>query len=83
MGVRKGTLTADIEGGAVRGTLNIMDRENTFEGTVCENGSCRIRGTLQTLLHTLRYEGSGELNEQKASLTLDTGKYRLQLNGER
>lgn len=76
-----GTLSAEVQGGNVRGILSVMEHENPFHGTVDSKGNCEISGTLKTLLRSVAYQGTGFLDSKEITLCLEIKKRTLVLTG--
>lgn len=71
IGDRPGTMEVQIGTGRVNGRLNVLKQSEPFEGSVDENGNCRIRGRLVTLRSSLPYIASGEMGADSLRLYLE------------
>ena len=81
IGVRYGTMLLTVDTGNVDGILDILKKANPFHGEINENGSCRIKGILTTLMHTIPYEGEGEITRDAFFLKLTTERESYDLSG--
>ena len=81
IGVRYGTMLLTVDTGNVDGILDILKKANPFHGEINENGSCRIKGILTTLMYTIPYEGEGEITRDAFFLKLTTERESYDLSG--
>jgi len=81
IGIKHGKITAEIDGSEIAGILNVMNADNSFTGTIDENGCCKIVGSVRSLLYTLNYIATGMVTKEFISLALKTDKYILKITG--
>jgi len=79
LGQRSGKLEVQINGDRSSGILHILNRSEPFFGRIDEDGTCRFKGRLVTLIRTIPYQAEGRITKEAVELSLvgDTGKYRL------
>ncbi|MGN0607486.1 MAG: hypothetical protein ACI4JM_13290 [Oscillospiraceae bacterium] len=82
IGDKNGIMTADIVNDKLEGNLIVMKNENYFCGNIKPNGSCEISGCIKTLIGTVSYNGEGYIDEQSATLVLNTGKRKFVVSGK-
>ncbi|MGN0564168.1 MAG: hypothetical protein ACI4LH_05445 [Candidatus Heritagella sp.] len=81
LGSRPGTMEVLIEKNTVRGYLDILRHLEPFEGSIDENGRCRIRGILVTLLSRIPYTATGRITPDVLDLSLRGGQNRFPVRG--
>ena len=81
LGERCGTLTADISGGAVNGTLDLFEHKQPFTGTISPDGQCSISGTFVTLLRTVHFAAVGRMTDSSLSLRMQGERNVFLLTG--
>lgn len=81
IGDRKGTLTAEIINSKLEGNLFIMKHDNYFCGTIDNYGRCSISGSIKTLPKIVSYDGSGFMDGENLTLTLNIGSRKLIMTG--
>lgn len=81
IGARYGTMLLTVDAGNVDGILDNLKKANPFHGKINENGSCRIKGKLTTLMRTIPYEGEGKITRDAFFLKLTTERESYDLSG--
>lgn len=81
LGRRAGTLDVQFEKDKVRGFMNVLAHREPFEGSIDENGNCRITGTLVTLMSTIPYTASGQITPEGLELSLKGGRNLFPITG--
>lgn len=89
IGKRKGELKASMKNGEVIGFLSLFGNTEPLEGTVDENGECRLRGRFATLMKSVEFTADGHIDGDAIRLTVQgdrrsypiTGKLRKQEEG--
>lgn len=82
IGDKKGVLTINIFQDKLNGDLVLMKHKNHISGTIDQNGKCIISGTIKTLTKIINYNGSGYIDEQVATLILNTSGGNLIISGK-
>lgn len=81
VGERYGHMSVSIENNRIEGVLDILKKASSFHGEICEDGICRISGELFTLMRTITYEGTGQIEEDSLYMTLKTPQEKFELFG--
>lgn len=61
LGNRKGTISFDKINSQITGTLCILGNEDSFTGTIDENGFIEFKGKITSLLHSFYYCAKGKI----------------------
>jgi hypothetical protein len=62
MGVKDGFLTFRTTGGALSGILEILGKENPFEGGTVDGDDLKFSGTFQSIMGKTQYDGEGSVD---------------------
>lgn len=81
IGSRHGTMTVTVDQGRIEGMLDILKKANPFQGTINEQGDCRCKGELTTLMRTISYIATGQLNKESLTLRLKGDRETFELTG--
>lgn len=81
IGAKYGDMAVNVDQGRIDGILDILKKGNYFLGTIKENGECRIKGKLTTLMRTIPYEASGRVNPERLYFLIDGGQETFELTG--
>lgn len=81
IGEKHGTMRLTVNGQQIEGCLDILDKQNPFQGHVDDNKHCRFTGTVTTLMQEMKYNATGFLDEGKVDLVLQTKKLAFHLTG--
>ncbi|MGN0986090.1 MAG: hypothetical protein ACI4OU_06295 [Candidatus Enterenecus sp.] len=81
IGDRWGTMEVQIERNRATGRLNILKRTEPFDGSVDENGDCRLTGRLVTLTQTIPYTATGRILPDSLQLRLEGGRHMFPMMG--
>ena len=80
-GLRYGTMTLRMMENQVYGTLDLLEHSESFRGSVEQDGSCRICGSLVTLMRTIRYTAVGKLSPKAITLSLQGERNIFEITG--
>ena len=61
VGTRYGHLQMEVKQGLISGCVDILNHKSPLTGQVLDNGTCRLTGTLTSLMQTFHLYGSGLL----------------------
>lgn len=81
LGKREGKLTAKKNGDELNGWLEVLKHKEPFEGTVDENGNCRIFGELVTLMRRVPYIATGQISASAVHLKVKGERNVFELSG--
>lgn len=70
IGERIGKMVVSVTESKLKGTIYMFGKENSFDGTIDSNGSCRISGTLTTLKNKVNFIANGYMKPSDMLLTL-------------
>lgn len=70
LGIRHGTIKANIYQGKISGYLDVMNHSEPFFGKIDEEGYCVFSGKMITLMRTIQYEATGRIKENQISLAI-------------
>lgn len=83
LGIKKGELTLEENGGTLTGKMNALGKENPIEPGVCEGDSFTFSGSLKTAVGKLDYTCSGTVEGNALNGVAKTKKGDLTLKGIR
>lgn len=70
IGKRRGTMTAEWEGGQISGIMEILEHTEPFFGCVDKDGKCQIEGQIISLARTIPYIAVGKISTTMLQLSL-------------
>ncbi len=70
LGPKRGTLRLQVEGTAIRGTLDILQKKETVSGELTGEGTCRLNGRIVTRMRTVDFTAEGVLDDSRIDLTI-------------
>lgn len=84
LGIRRGTLTLveNEKTGEISGILEILGHTSTCGGHREQDGNVRLNGTLTTMLSSIPYTATGQIDPQHLELHVVGGRYALDISGE-
>lgn len=79
MGIKKGTMSIEVQNEKIEGILEIMQNENYFFGTFTDRRTFTFEGMLKTFSSFVEYVAQGYISddELKADIITEKGRYRL------
>lgn len=79
LGIRKGTMSLNINDNEVSGELEVLGNKETFEGSITDDGIISITGMLVSLVRHIPYKGIGNIqsNTLKMLLCVQDDSYKL------
>ena len=81
VGTRYGHLQMEVKQGLISGCVDILNHKSPLTGQVLDNGTCRLTGTLTSLMQTFTYTAVGCFNAQFIELTLQGRNRHYHLTG--
>lgn len=81
LGEREGTLFAERNGQKLNGWLDVLKHREPFEGTVDEDGNCRITGEFVTLMRRVAYTATGQISDFSIHLEVKDERNIFELSG--
>ena len=73
LGDKCGELAAEIKNGTLRGSISLLGNTEPIEGMVDEQGNCKLKGKLRSLLQTVDFEAEGTINYDALRLSVNGG----------
>lgn len=81
IGIKKGTMTVLRDGKKICGELNILSHCEPFEGSIAEDGSCVLSGTIVTLIRMIHYRATGIITADELKLFVADGNNLFEITG--
>lgn len=81
IGPRYGQLALVLDGETLTGELVILAAHTVIQGVIDDDGSCRFRGELVTLLRVWPFTAKGQVTPQTFTATLDLVSEEFLLEG--
>ncbi len=72
LGTRKGTMTINEKDEMVNGYLILMNKTNSFTGTLSKDGKLNLNGVIKTLVDVVSYKATGLISGSSILLSLKT-----------
>lgn len=82
IGIKHGTMYAEILPNKVKGVLNLMKQSTTFYGNITMNGECKIQGQLISLTKTIPYQAIGHMKKESVMLDMYTDQGKFHITGK-
>lgn len=82
IGIKRGTMYAEIFEQEVKGVLNLMKQSTPFYGMIDRNGECNIQGKIISLTKTIPYQAAGQLKRETVTLDLHTDQGEFHITGK-
>ena len=81
LGSKKGMMSCRIKNGIINGQLYILKHSEPFEGVIDEDGNCKIKGKIVTMLKAACYTGIGRITASLVELKVYYGRGEYELCG--
>lgn len=81
IGNRYGSMNVTVNQNHVDGILTILKKATPFDGSICEDGNCRISGQLITLMRTIPYDAVGRITKSSLWLILKGEQETFEVSG--
>ena len=82
IGVKHGTMYAEILHNEVKGFLNLMKQSTAFYGNIDMNGKCEIQGKIISLTKTIPYKATGHMKKDTIMLDMYTNQGEFHITGK-
>lgn len=70
VGIRYGYLELNVEQDLISGWLDILNHKSQISGQILKNGTCKLTGTLISLMQNFNYTATGCFNTHSIELLL-------------
>lgn len=81
IGIKHGTMYAEILHNEVKGVLNLMKQSTPFCGNIDINGECKIQGEIISLTKTIPYKATGLMKKETVTLDMYTNQGKFHITG--
>lgn len=82
IGVKYGTLYAEILHDEVKGFLHLLKHSTAFYGNIDKNGQCKIQGKIISLTKTIPYQATGYMKKESIMLDMYTDQEKFHIIGK-
>ena len=82
IGVKYGTMYAEVSDKEVKGFLHLMKQSTSFCGRIEENGDCIIKGEIISLTKTIPYQAAGRMTKGAVLLDMYTNQGHFHITGK-
>ena len=82
IGIKHGTMYAEILHDEVKGFLNLMKQSTAFCGNIDINGKCKIHGKIISLTKTIPYQATGHMKKETVMLDMYTNQGEFHITGK-
>ena len=82
VGIKSGSLYAEILDNQINGYLDITRQTEPFYGYIDEQGNCKIQGKLKSLLKTYSYKAVGYIDKEIVNLIIYTNSLKFYISGK-
>ncbi len=81
IGDKYGKMITRTSNGKIEGIISILNHSEPFCGIIKPDGNCDIKGKIVTLLNTLNFIGTGNINKHFISLNIFSDNNEFKITG--